>query len=594
MAAKLPKFKSILGALRRSQGEAAIEFAEKSPSHAHFRAARGDEQVVDLLHLEPAITIDRQAVAEILRFAFVAGDGGVELAKSLRHAAVAPSTFEPQAFASGLFVGHLVDAMGATANVGQVEHHREFLARLVTHPPLDSRDVSFRQSIFAQVRADAAFAQDFWSLHAAWLELHAAFCVEESGRGAESRRRRIKILLALRAFIAAARSLFPAASSGLCRLRSWANVVEASVGYRAMSDLLDFDAKSASLEVRLTLGTDGRVRKLDFLRFDESDKRALTAITDASAESRSRHWLSSIHLAARGYRIGNDQIVEECLDAVFEGMLDVLLAVVQLAGDLAFYAMGMRFAEKCENNGLKSCLPTLVESSEAANDEPCWMYQNLFNPLLLHVDQGPIGSNIEIKPGTRTIVLTGPNSGGKTRCMQAFALAQLMAQCGLPVPASRARVKRVPGLFVSLLEDSAVDQKEGRLGMELLRIRRLFERARPGSLVLLDELCSGTNPDEGEEIFRMVLKLLDELRAQVWVATHFLDLVRRLAGETGQAHLGFLQVELDADENPTFHVVDGIARGSLAKQLAMRLGVTQSELQALVAAQLNRPAASDP
>jgi DNA mismatch repair protein MutS2 len=124
-----------------------------------------------------------------------------------------------------------------------------------------------------------------------------------------------------------------------------------------------------------------------------------------------------------------------------------------------------------------------------------------------------------------------------------------------------------------------------------LRIRKLFEKARPGSLIVLDELCSGTNPSEGEEIIRLVLSLLGELRASVFITTHFLQFATRLADEATSTTdagngLRFLQVELDAQENPTYRFVAGVARTSLAHQTAARLGVTKDELLALVSRNL--------
>ncbi len=139
------------------------------------------------------------------------------------------------------------------------------------------------------------------------------------------------------------------------------------------------------------------------------------------------------------------------------------------------------------------------------------------------------------------------------------------------------------GLFVSLIAEARADQREGRLGTELIRIRDLFERSRPGSLIVLDELCSGTNPSEGEEIFRLVISLLRELRPRVWITTHFLQFAARLEEEeSASAGLRFLQVELDDHEQPTFHFIPGVAKTSLAHQTAARLGVTREELLALV------------
>ena len=159
---------------------------------------------------------------------------------------------------------------------------------------------------------------------------------------------------------------------------------------------------------------------------------------------------------------------------------------------------------------------------------------------------------------------------------------QTLSQAGFWVPAARATLPAVRSLFVSLIEEARVDQQEGRLGTELLRIRRLFERVPRGALVILDELCSGTNPSEGEEIFVMVLDLLRELGADVLITTHFLAFAARLSDHNDAGKLTFLQVELDDRQLPTFSFVDGVASTSLATRTAARLGVTREELRALV------------
>jgi DNA mismatch repair protein MutS2 len=82
----------------------------------------------------------------------------------------------------------------------------------------------------------------------------------------------------------------------------------------------------------------------------------------------------------------------------------------------------------------------------------------------------------------------------------------------------------------------------------------------------------------------MVISLLPRLRPQLYVSTHFLGLAARLAETRPVESLAFLQVELDADERPTYRFVPGVATTSLAHKVAARLGVTRSELEALVAA----------
>jgi DNA mismatch repair protein MutS2 len=214
--------------------------------------------------------------------------------------------------------------------------------------------------------------------------------------------------------------------------------------------------------------------------------------------------------------------------------------------------------------------------------------EGLFNPLLFLQAGRVAPCDLPAAREDALTVITGPNSGGKTRLLQAIALAQLLGQVGLFVPAERAVLIEAPSLFLSLVTETDAGQVEGRLGTELTRIRRLFEELRPGAMAILDELCSGTNPEEGEEIFTNVLSVLPGLRPQLFVSTHFLGLAARLATAPPVPTLAFLQVELDAAERPTYRFVSGVASTSLAHKVAERLGVTRADLEALVAEKLRR------
>ena len=118
--------------------------------------------------------------------------------------------------------------------------------------------------------------------------------------------------------------------------------------------------------------------------------------------------------------------------------------------------------------------------------------------------------------------------------------------------------------------------------MELVRIRELFERLRPGTVVILDELCSGTNPSEGEEIFELVVRMLRRLKPHAFMTTHFLAFAATLEREKRIEGLRFLQVQLGPDQEPTYRFAPGVAKTSLAGQTAARLGVTGDQLLELV------------
>jgi DNA mismatch repair protein MutS2 len=274
----------------------------------------------------------------------------------------------------------------------------------------------------------------------------------------------------------------------------------------------------------------------------------------------------------RGYRLEGAEMVGRWLDLVFQGVSHFLPAFFQLLGHMEVHLAQLAFRDRCRAKGLEVCFAELT-------DEGGRKVEGLFNPILFEQGVVPAPCRLEDDEAGITII-TGPNSGGKTRLLQAIGITQLLAQNGFFVPAEEARLRRAAGMFCSLIDEQRADQKEGRLGTELMRIRHLFETAHGGALVILDELCSGTNPSEGEEIFYLVLTLLRELGPEAFITTHFLEFARRLSNE--DEPLRFLQVELDEHQHPTYGFVPGVAETSLAAQTAARLGVTREELLSLV------------
>ena len=194
----------------------------------------------------------------------------------------------------------------------------------------------------------------------------------------------------------------------------------------------------------------------------------------------------------------------------------------------------------------------------------------------------PVPTDLRLGPEKTVHIVTGPNSGGKTRLLQAVGIAQVFAHCGLYVPCARATLPPVKALFASIVEFDRADQAEGRLGTELVRLRNLFESVPPKSLVLLDELCSGTNPSEAIEIVDMVLRLLRQIEPYALVTTHFLDFAVQLQRQSSADGLGFLQAEVDKRRGATFRFIPGVATTSLAVGTAERLGVTFDELERIL------------
>jgi DNA mismatch repair protein MutS2 len=274
-----------------------------------------------------------------------------------------------------------------------------------------------------------------------------------------------------------------------------------------------------------------------------------------------------------GYRASTAELLSRLVDGIFSELEPYVVFFFQLIGDIEVYLAALGFRRRAAAAGLSVCLPELGDAGPRS-------FVGLFNPWLVVEGRPCTPAELELERGAHLVFITGPNSGGKTRLLQALCLCQLLGQSGLFVPAARAELRWSTGLFASLIEHAEIDAAEGRLGTELARIRRVFERLRVGTMVVMDELCSGTNPSEGEALIELVLEALYELSPQAFITTHFLEFAARLAAVSPQHR--FLQAELDAHEQPTYRFTDGVARTSLAHRVAERLGVTRESLRALI------------
>ena len=539
----------------------------------HLVPAADGQWCADLLHHRACSSIEPRSLARALEFAFNSGDAAGCANQALRRAAIAKSDFIADAFAPCLFLEDLVEKHLRFFVEGR--HYpldKAHLVRLLSQPPQDLRDTSFRQQVHQELSSSPALRKGIEAVYVKLMGLIRLF--EESGRHGrfDLPRFRLDVLLAIRAIISALNEPFAQATSGLVRLHSFAEQVSQSQGYEDLCSLLSFENDLAQVDLHVQIGVDGRIRHLEVRRMHETIQRPFY-------RSPLQRFLGRVLMWIRGYRVYDTDLVERWFDQVYAGIADVLPALLQLRGDLEFYLAAQHFRMQAEVAGLSVCLPDLSVHRTADKQKALL---GLFNPLLLAQEKPPVPCDITVDSFERICIVTGPNSGGKTRLLQALGIAQVFAQSGFYVPARSANLRAASGLFASLGEETSADQAEGRLGTELVRIRRLFERAKPGSLVILDELCSGTNPSEGEEIFHLVIELIRHLRPEVFITTHFLKFAAELSQQGDQLGLTFLQVDLDANEKPTYQFVSGVATTSLAHRTAERLGVTRQELISLL------------
>ncbi len=533
-------------------------------------AATEPPTLLDLLHPSPRRRIDLEKTRLGLSLAFAGGVSGGLFEEALDQATLAASTWEPAAFENDLFLRRFV------AGCFKIRAGREegplaasHLVRLLSHPPSDRAIVEHRRAILAELATQSELRGRVEELYRQLRRLRALLENTSGIRNWDPSRRQLDILLIVKEVFDLMASGFGTSRSGLTALGTFAGRILTGEPYRSLADLLRYDERLATLSLKVGVGADGRIRGFEVLSIAEDAENPFV-------NPPWRRWLAKLELFARGYRFSDAEVMTRLVDAVFMGLEDDIVALVQLLGDLEFYLGALGFADQARAAGLEVCLPELVspESPRAL--------AGLFNPLLLMSGIQPVPCDLVSSRLATTMLVTGPNSGGKTRLLQSVGLAQLLAQSGVFIPARSGAVALSPALVVSLIQETKADQAEGRLGMELLRIRDLFERLPPGAMVLLDELCSGTNPSEGEEIFELVVEMLSKLAPQAFITTHFLTFAARLEREQKIPDLSFVQVELGADRRATYQFVPGVATTSLAGHAAERLGVTGEQLMSLI------------
>ena len=526
--------------------------------------------VPDLLHAVPMQRIDFEQTRFAINLAFAGGVSGGLFSDALEKATLAPSTWAPASFAGDLFLQRFV-AQCFKIQIGKVSPTSVtgHLLRLLAQPPDDPEVVGFRRFILAELVQSAQLRASLESLYLDIARLRGLFESTGAMRIWDANRRKLDILQTFKQIIDTMADAFGAASSGLRRLAEFGSLIRNSEPYRALADLLGYDAELATMNLRVSIGADGRIRKFQIEAIRENTANAFV-------NPAWRRWLAKLELFARGYRLSESEVMARLIDSVFSGLELPFVALVQCFGDLEFYLGALGFRDRAQGVGLEVCLPDFVGPDDAR------ALHGLFNPLLLMSGVVPVPCNLDFAGESSTMLITGPNSGGKTRLLQSLGLAQLLAQGGVFIPARAGRVRWASGLIASLIEETKADQMEGRLGMELVRIRALFESLPPGAMVILDELCSGTNPSEGEQIFELVVSMLNRLRPQAFITTHFLTFAARLEQSGKISGLGFLQVELDPQRRPTYQFTAGVARTSLASHTAERLGVTGEQLLQLI------------
>jgi DNA mismatch repair protein MutS2 len=247
----------------------------------------------------------------------------------------------------------------------------------------------------------------------------------------------------------------------------------------------------------------------------------------------------------------NGPLVQALVEAI--GRLDLLFAKAEFASD--FDCVIPRFsAETNRRLVLKDARHPLLQDVLRRQKKP-------IRPISLALDEKQ-----------RTLLISGPNTGGKTVSMKTVGLLVLMSQAALPVPAAEAEFPLFEQVLADMGDQQSIQESLSTFSAHIARVREMLETVTPQSLVLLDELGRATDPEEGGPLGVAILESFRAHGAFTFASTHLLAL--KIFGATTE---GVLNASMGFDEKtlqPTYVLQLGAPGKSAGLEIASRLGLS--------------------
>ena len=240
------------------------------------------------------------------------------------------------------------------------------------------------------------------------------------------------------------------------------------------------------------------------------------------------------------------------------------------AASIALGDLDFLFGKAAFGRAFDACVPAFTPA-----EQPQLMLRSARHPLLVDVfrrqRKAVVPLTIPLTAEARTLLISGPNTGGKTVAMKCVGLLALMAQSGLPVPAEEAKLPVFDQVLADIGDNQSIAESLSSFSSHVMRVREIHEIVTPDSLVILDELGRATDPDEGGAL---AVTLLDDFRATgafTFASTHLLAV--KVWGSTTHgvvnASMGFNEETLE----PTYRLRLGAPGKSAGLDIAARLGL---------------------
>lgn len=237
------------------------------------------------------------------------------------------------------------------------------------------------------------------------------------------------------------------------------------------------------------------------------------------------------------------------------------------AESVAFLLAGIEFERRLSANGFWHCTPRFFENFSA---------KRLYSAALALGSSDPVVDN-DIELDKKFHVLTGANHSGKTELLLCISQAQFLGQLGWNVPAAEISLPAVPAIFTLFSAGEDKKTELSRMELEAKRFSEIIQQPIPGAFVLLNEPMTSTNPDEGAEICRDMIKKITAAGGSGIMVTHLYELFSLLDGDFGSLFMESIP-QPDGSALHTFKVIAAAPKcESYAVELAHSAGIRYSD-----------------
>lgn len=251
-----------------------------------------------------------------------------------------------------------------------------------------------------------------------------------------------------------------------------------------------------------------------------------------------------------------------------------------------FFLGAIKYIEKIEKTGIPLAYPSF-------NKEEGFLIEELYNPCLL-LQEGIEGkedivpNDVESSPEQNVSIITGPNNTGKSVYVKSIGLAYALAQNGFPIPARDAQLTQLDGVYTHFIHPEDITLGEGSYLDELRRMKELFQKATPRTLLIVDDPIRGTSPEDAEEMSLRFIKGFAKLKAPTFFTTHLHDVTRKVENWEGIRNLR-TEIELKGGEiKPTYRIIPGKAGKSYGVEIAEKFGLSEEDILRMIEEKISK------